>query len=114
MNDQTNAPMSPAPASTGNAQILAIISLVAGVISLCIWLIPIIGPIAGIILGIAGLVLGYLARKDVNWKTLSIVGMALSGIGILLACLPIGAIAVMRLLGPRIGETFSTISNSLP
>ena len=32
----------------------------------------------------------------------------------LCVCLPIVVIAVMRLLGPKIGNTFSTISSSLP
>jgi hypothetical protein len=113
MNDQMNAPMSTppaAPAGQGNAQIMAIISLVAGVISLCGLVIPLIG----IPLGILGMVLGYLGRRDVNWKTYATVGMALSGVGILLSCVPIGVISVMRLLGPKIGNTFSSISNSLP
>jgi hypothetical protein len=30
------------------------------------------------------------------------------------AVVPIGVIAMMRLLGPQIGNTFSTISSSLP
>lgn len=29
-------------------------------------------------------------------------------------CLPIVMIAVMRLLGPKVGNTFSTINSSLP
>jgi len=32
----------------------------------------------------------------------------------LCVCAPIVVIAVMRLLGPKIGNTFSTISSSLP
>jgi len=113
MNDQQNAPMTTPPATPparGNEQTLAIVSLVAGVISLCGLVIPIIG----IPLGILGIVLGYFARRDINWKTYATVGMALSGVGILLSCVPIGVIGVMRLLGPKIGNTFSTISNSLP
>ncbi|RPI93490.1 MAG: DUF4190 domain-containing protein [Chloroflexi bacterium] len=111
MSEQMNAPMSPESASGGNAQVLSILSLVVGVISLCGFFVP----IAGIPLGIAGAVLGFLARKDVKWKTLAIVGIVVSGIGILFSCVsPVGIIAVMRLLGPKIGNTFSTISNSLP
>lgn len=113
MNDQMNAPVSPQPlqpASAGNERIMAIVSLVAGVISLC----GLVVPIIGIPLGIIGIVLGYFGRRDNNWKTYATVGMALSGVGILLSCVPVGLITVMRLLGPKIGNTFSSISNSLP
>jgi len=106
MNDQINTPVAPAPVSGGNDQIFAIGSLVAGVISLC----GIVIPVVGIPLGIIGLVLGYFGRRSLTQKTLAIIGMALSGVGILLSCVPIALI----LLGPKIGETFSTISNSLP
>lgn len=116
MNDQMNAPVPPVspapvqPASTGNGQIMAIISIIAGVISLC----GLVIPFLGIPLGILGAVLGYLGRRDLNWRTLATVGLALSVVGILLSCVPVAAISVMRLLGPKIGTTFSTISNSLP
>ena len=110
MNDQMNTPVSPVPTSGGNEQTMAIISLVAGVISLC----GLVVPIIGVPLGIVGIVLGYFGRRAAAWKTYATIGMALSGAGILLSCVPIGLIAVMRLLGPKVGTTFSTISSSLP
>jgi len=110
MNEQPNVPMSPIPASSGNEQIMAIVSLVAGVISLC----GLVVPIIGVPLGIIGIVLGYFGRKDAERKNLATIGMVLSGLGILLSCVPIGVISIMRLLGPKIGNTFSTISSSLP
>ena len=113
MNDQSNAPVSPQPvqpASAGTGQMMAIVSLVAGVISLC----GLVIPIFGVPLGIIGILLGYFGRRDAAWKTYATVGMALSGVGILLSCVPIALISVMRLLGPKIGNTFSTISSSLP
>lgn len=113
MTDPMNAPVSPQPvqpASAGTERTMAIISLVLGAISLC----GLVVPIVGIPLGIIGLALGYLGRKDEAWRTYAIIGMALSGIGILLSCVPIGLISVMRLLGPKVGNTFSTISSSLP
>ncbi|MDL1911228.1 hypothetical protein FBQ81_11180 [Chloroflexi bacterium CFX6] len=113
MNEQMNAPMSSQPAPTagaGTEKIMAIVSLVAGVISLCGLFIPIIG----IPLGLIGIVLGFFGRRDAEWKTYATVGMALSAVGILLSCVPIGLISVMRLLGPKIGNTFSSISSSLP
>jgi hypothetical protein len=113
MNDPMNAPVAPQPiqpANTGNERILAIASLVAGVLSLC----GIVVPFIGVPLGIAGLVLGYFGRRAADWKTYAVVGMALSGVGILLSCVPVALISVMRLLGPKVGNTFSSISNSLP
>ena len=83
MNDQMNTPMQQPSASGGNERIMAIASLVLGVINLCAWFLP----ICGIPLGLVGIVLGYLGMKDVSQKNLAIAGMALSGFGILLACL---------------------------
>ena len=105
-----NDPMTPQSASAGTERLMAIASLVSGVISLC----GLVVPIIGIPLGIIGLVLGYFGRKDAAWKTYATIGMALSGIGVLLSCVPLGIISIMRLLGPKIGNTFSTISSSLP
>ena len=110
MNDQMNSPASPQPANVGNEKILAIASLAVGVISLC----GVIVPLIGIPFGIIGVVLGFLGRRDASWKTYAAVGIALSIVGILLSCVPIGLISIMRLLGPKIGNTFSTINSSLP
>lgn len=98
MNDQSNIPVAPAPADGGNQRIMAIASLVLGVINLCAWFLP----ICGVPLGIAGVVLGYLGMKDVSQKNLAIAGMVLSGIGILLAC--INAIAGVALRMPEIQQ----------
>ena len=113
MNDPMNVPVSPQPvppASAGTERTMAIVSLVVGVISLC----GLAMPIIGIPLGIIGVVLGYFGRRDDAWKTYAIAGMVLSVVGILLSCVPIGAISLMRLLGPKVGNTFSTITSSLP
>jgi len=90
MNDQMNAPMRPS-AGSGNERIMAIASLVIGVINLCAWFLP----ICGFPLGLVGIVLGYLGMKDATQKNLAIAGMVLSGIGILLAC--VNAIAGVML-----------------
>ena len=79
---ESNEPLSPQPESPGNAKTFAIISLVLGVLNLCAWLLP----ICGFPIGIAGVVLGYLGMKAPEQKNLAIGGMALSGLGILLAC----------------------------
>jgi hypothetical protein len=111
MNEQSNVPMSPEPAvGGGNERTMAIVSLIAGIISLC----GLVVPIIGVPLGIIGVVLGYFGRRDAEQKNLATIGMMLSGIGILLSCVPIGLISIMRLLGPKIGNTFSSINSSLP
>lgn len=47
-------------------------------------------------------------------RTPVIIASIVGGVIALCVCLPIVVIAVMRLLGPKIGNTFSTISSSLP
>jgi len=77
----SNAPVS-APAGTDNQKYMAIASLVIGVLNLCAWFLP----ICGFPMGIAGIVLGIFGMKSPAQKTLAIVGIVLSSIGLLLAC----------------------------
>ena len=81
----SNTPVQGPPARAGgggNEKIMAIAALVLGVINLCAWFLP----ICGVPLSIVGLVLGYFGMRDPSQKTLAIIGMALCGIGLLLAC----------------------------
>jgi len=81
---ESNEPvMSPAPASGGNERVMAIASLVLGVINLCAWFFP----ICGIPISIVGLVLGFLGMKDQSQKTLAIIGLVLCGIGLFAGCI---------------------------
>ena len=59
---------------------------------------------------VASLVLGYFGMKSPQQKTLAIVGMVLSGIGLLLACL--NAVAGV-FLGPQIQDIFNSINQGL-
>ena len=103
---ELNEPVSPQPAPPGNAKTFAIISLVLGILVLCAWLFPICGfPIA-----IAGLVLGYLGMKAPEQKNLAIAGMALSGLGLLLAC--VNAIAGV-IFAPEIERMLDEILRGL-
>ena len=73
--------------------------------------------LVGILLGIYALLLEITAVKGVNrfgWGPA--IGSFFFPSVLVLCCafVPIGVIAAMRLLGPRVGDTFSTISNSLP
>lgn len=107
MTDQTSSSApAPTPAGTDYQRIMAIASLVIGVINLCAWLFP----ICGIPLGIVGVILGILGLKSLPQKNLAIAGIVLSGLGILLACL--NAVAGV-VLGPVIGNVFSQINQSL-
>ena len=110
MNDQPNVPMSAPNPSNNNNRIMAISSLVLGIINLCSWFLP----ICGFPLAVAGLVLGYFGMREPSQKTLAIIGIVLSGIGLLLSCgnafLGVG----LRLFGPSVGNVFSSISSSLP
>lgn len=81
---ESNQPVSPSPAPTsGNERMMAIGSLVLGVINLCAWFLP----ICGIPMSIAGIVLGYFGMKDVSSKNLAIGGMALSALGLIAGCI---------------------------
>lgn len=107
MNEPSNIPLSTPPTSSNsNYRTMAIVSLVLGIINLCAWFFPICGaPLA-----IAGLVLGYFGMRSPEQKTLAIVGMVLSGIGLLLTCL--NAVAGV-FLGPQIQDIFNSINQSL-
>ncbi len=94
-SNQPQFSSSPAPASSGNERIMAIASLVLGVINLCSWFFP----ICGIPLSIVGIVLGFLGMKDPSQKTLAIAGMVLSGLGFIAACINAAAGAYMALNG---------------
>jgi hypothetical protein len=82
--------------------------------------IPYLGILTGLlslILTIYAVVLEVTAVKGVNrigWG--QAIGSFFLPTVVILCCVlvPIGVIATMRLLGPQIGNTFSTISNSLP
>jgi hypothetical protein len=110
VNDPLNTQQTSEPAKGGTDSILAILSLVCGVISLC----GIVVAFVGIPFGLLALVLGYFGRRSAERKTLATIGLILGGLGILLSCVPILLVYVMRLLGPKVGNTFSTISSSLP
>lgn len=79
---ESNQPVSPAPAS-GNERMMAVGSLVLGIINLCAWFLP----ICGIPMSIAGIVLGYFGMRDQSQKTLAIIGMVLCGLGLLAGCI---------------------------
>ena len=73
-----------------------------------------------ILLAIVGLVLGIIALTQIKHnpgqkgKGLAITGVVLGGIGVVLLCLsPVIVIAVLTIMGPVIGNVFSTINSSL-
>ncbi|MBV6400706.1 MAG: hypothetical protein CNIPEHKO_01000 [Anaerolineales bacterium] len=82
MDEQSNAPIFLPPAGGSGGRMLAIASLILGVMSLCGWFLP----ICSVPLCVAGAVLGYLAMNDASQENLATVGMVLSTISILLTC----------------------------
>ncbi|MEE4194428.1 MAG: hypothetical protein V2J07_04445 [Anaerolineae bacterium] len=82
---------------------MGIVSLVAGVLSLC----GIIFAPVGCIFSIGAIVLGILGMKS-EQKTLAIIGLVIGGIGILVS-LVAGVIQVLALAGPSMGNVFSEI-----
>ena len=74
-----NTPFQPPPAATGQNQVLPIVSLVFGILSVCCYVSPVTGLVA--------LITGFLGMKNANndpaqygGKTLAIVGMILGGL----------------------------------
>jgi hypothetical protein len=110
MNEPLNAQPASEPAKGGTETILAVLSLVCGVISLC----GVVVPFIGVPLGLLAVVLGYFGRRSDERKSLATIGMVLGGLGILLSCVPVFLVYVMRPLVPKVGNTFSAIRNSLP
>lgn len=98
---ESNQPVSPAPAS-GNERMMAIGSLVLGVINLCAWFLP----ICGIPMSIAGIVLGYFGMKDAAQKNLAIGGIALSALGLLAGCINAAVGAYMAVSGQGFDFSF--------
>lgn len=99
---EPNEPLTPMPVRSGNERTFAIISLVLGILNLCAWLLP----ICGFPLAIAGIVLGYLGMKAPEQKNLAIAGLALSGFGLVLAC--VNAIAGV-VFAPQIQQMMDEI-----
>ena len=79
--------------------------------------IPFVGLCFGILslaVGLYALVLNIMAVKGVNQFGWGQAAGSLFLPGLVLACCLIAPIAIMRALGPAVGNTFSSINNSLP
>lgn len=98
------------PRLSGNEQAMAIASIIMGVTGLCLTLFL---GFCGLPFPFIGLVLGYLALKDPKDKTLAIIGLVISGITLLLICVLVFLVGGLTLLGPVIGNVFSSINQSL-
>lgn len=103
-------PASLPPQLSGNEQVMAIASIVLGVIGLCASLF--IG-LCGAPFPIIGLILGYMALKDPEQKTLAIIGMAISGLTLIIVCVLVVIVGGLIIMGPAIGNVFSEINQSL-
>lgn len=79
--EKVEATVKDAVATNNNADLMAIASLVLGVLNLCAFCMP----YCCLPLSILGLVLGYLGRKSTKYKTIAIIGMVLCGLGLVLS-----------------------------
>jgi hypothetical protein len=112
---------SPLPPDS-KTNVIALISLIVGIVgllSICgAIFIPIAGPICAGILAVGAIVTGIIGmgqtkKTGEKGKGLAIGGLVMGILGILSACL-IGAVpGILALLGPSVGNVFSNISNSL-
>jgi hypothetical protein len=112
-------PLPPTPALTQKTNILAIISLVTGIVGLlgiCVALfLPIVGPICVGVLAIAAVVTGFIGMSQAGkngekGKGMAIAGLIIGIVSLLAACL-IGV--GTALLGPYIGNIYNEVTNSL-
>ncbi|HSR48699.1 MAG TPA: DUF4190 domain-containing protein [Anaerolineales bacterium] len=108
---EPSAPPSP-PIPTGpQTSTLAIVSLVAGILT---WLIvPVLGAIAAI-------VTGHMARNEIRKSPERLTGNGLATAGLVLGygqiiflVVPVCLIVVLALMGPAIGNVFSNIVTSI-
>lgn len=120
----------PAPPAGPKSNTLAKASLALGIASflmLCLSVVFSIIPFAslvcvglGILLGIAALVTGIVAFSQIKSRGEQGNGMALAGtvmggiqIFLVICILPVIAIAALTIMGPLVGQVFSTINASL-
>jgi hypothetical protein len=100
----------------GKTNGLSITSLVLGIVSL---------PLsfcygAGALFGMAALVTGFIARRQIKesggvqeGNGMALAGMITGGIPTLLICCSVVVIAALTIMGPLVGNVFSTINASL-
>ena len=113
------APVPPPPPAKTN--VLAIISLIGGILGLlgiCLGIIPVIGlfcSIPGGVFGLAAVVLGMIGINKTKVTGEKGKGMAIAGLILgVLTLLGVCVYSVIAIaLGPSIGNIFSQINNSL-
>lgn len=108
MTDYPGYPQTPALAPQNSTK--AVISLIAGIVGLCL---PLLGAIVAI-------VTGHMAKKEISESggTLGGNGMATAGLvlgylELILFAIPCCVLVILTLLGPSIGDVFSEILLSI-
>jgi Domain of unknown function (DUF4190) len=119
---------SPLPADAPKNNKMALTSLItgiAGLVLLCLTLlfsvIPFVNFVCGcpaILLAIAALVTGLMARNQIKTSGeggngMALAGIIMGGVQIVLLVCSVLVILIMVILGPAIGNVFSTINASL-
>lgn len=80
VNNPQTASMPTAANGNSNEDYVAIGSLVLGLINLCSWFIP----LCGCPMSIIGIVLGIVGLKSTKYKTMAIIGLILSALGLII------------------------------
>lgn len=118
----------PTPPAGPKNNILSIVSLVLGIVgilslcgSLLVFLIPIVNWVCGcltFLLGVAALVTGFMARNQIKTSgeggdKLALAGLIMGAILVVLLLCGMLVSVVLVLMGPAVGNVFSTINSSL-
>ncbi|MCX7609458.1 MAG: DUF4190 domain-containing protein [Anaerolineales bacterium] len=101
MSEQAYPSFTPPAAPQSDPKGFAIASLVLGILNLCSWFLPICGGP----LSIVGIILGILGLKS-SQRTLAIVGIVLSGIGLLATIVNAIVGAIMGFSNPDMFNQF--------
>ena len=106
MMENLSYPSEPAPAPAPKSSSLAIVSLVSGILGLCL---PLLG-------GIVAVITGHMAKKEIRASGGTLGGNGLATAGLVLGYLEVvlyGGLCcvyvILILLGPSIGNVFSNI-----
>jgi hypothetical protein len=117
-------PVTPVEQKTNKLAIASLASGIAGLLLICLAALTaalgvgVICGCVGFLAGVAAIVTGFMARKQIKasgekGNGLALAGMITGGIQAVLLVCSVVVIGVLTLLGPQIGDVFSSINQSL-
>jgi hypothetical protein len=124
MENDFSSPVLPPEQKTNTLSIASLVLGVVGLLMSCLAVltaalgIGVVCGCLGFLLGIAALVTGFMARSQIKTSGekgagLALAGMLTGGLQVVLMLCSVVAIAILTLLGPQIGNIFSSINQSL-